>query len=84
MHFDAAEQALVWVDTGARIMGWTSAANDLTWTGSSVAFRVRFGTESGETRAYFTETNGGTICNLEVNTNGELSIFGTSEPPPNG
>jgi hypothetical protein len=84
MHFDAAGQALVWVDDGARITGWTSQSNDLSWTGSGVQFRVRFGTENGEQRAYFTETSSGTICNLEVSNTDELSIFGTGELPPNG
>jgi hypothetical protein len=84
MHFDAAGKALVWADNGDRVSGWVTQRNDLSWSGSGVQFRVRFGTEAGEPRAFFTETGSGTICNLEVSAPEQLSIFGTSELPPSG
>jgi hypothetical protein len=84
MHFDAAEQALVWVANGDQVTGWTTQTNDLTWSGSSIQFRVRFGTEAGERHAYFTEAGSGTICNLDVSGPDALSISATNELPPNG
>lgn len=84
MHFDAAQQALVWADNGDRVTGWTAQANDLAWSDSSIQFRVRFGTEAGEQRAYFTEAGSGTICNLDVSGPDALYISATDELPPNG
>jgi hypothetical protein len=83
VRFDATRGAMVASANGDSVSGWTTAGNDLRWTGSSVAFRVRFGTESGERRAFFTETASGTICNLSIDGPGSLSIRGTSELPPN-
>jgi hypothetical protein len=82
MQFDAGHSSLVWAADGARIEGWVAQGDELSWTGSGVAFQVRFGSEAGERHAYFTEAERGTICNLEVNAAGQLSIFGTSELPP--
>jgi hypothetical protein len=44
---------------------------------------VRFGTEEGERRAYFTEAGPGTICNLRVAGPDVLFISASSETPPN-
>jgi hypothetical protein len=43
---------------------------------------VRFGSEAGEARAYFTEAGPGTICNLSIRGPDQLSISATSETPP--
>ena len=67
---------------GAAVGGWTTRGNDLSWERSGVAFRVRFGTEDGERRAYFTETGSGTICDLRFTPPDRLNIYATSEFPP--
>ena len=69
-------------DDGTTVAEWTASNNDLTWARSSVAFRVRFGSEQGERRAYFTETATGTICDLDIPSPDQLRIFATSELPP--
>lgn len=82
VHFDPELEAMVWAATGDAVSGWTTSAADLSWSRSGVAFQVRFGTEQGERRAYFTETRTGTICNLDIDAPEDLSISGTNEPPP--
>jgi hypothetical protein len=79
VHFDAAREAMVSAATGDSVSGWMTNGNDLGPLGS---FRVRFGTEGGERRAYFTETGNGTICNIELRGPELLDIYGTSERPP--
>lgn len=83
VHFDAALEALVSAASGDSVGGWTVAGADLDWSRSGVSFRVRFGTEAGERRAYFTEAGPGTICNLNVAGPDVLYISGTRETPPN-
>jgi hypothetical protein len=46
------------------------------------AFQVRFGTEGGERRAYFTETGPATICDIAI-VNGVLHLA-TNVPVPGG
>jgi hypothetical protein len=83
VHFDAALEAMVSAASGDRVSGWTVAGADLDWSRSGVSFRVRFGSEAGERRAYFTEAGPGTICNLNLAGPDLLYISGTSETPPN-
>jgi hypothetical protein len=83
VHFDAALDAMVSAANGNSVSGWTVAGADLDWSRSGVSFRVRFGTEAGERRAYFTEAGPGTICNLNLAGPDVLYISGTSETPPN-
>jgi hypothetical protein len=83
VHFDAALEAMVSAASGDSVSGWTVAGADLDWSRSGVSFRVRFGTEAGERRAYFTEAGPGTICNLNLAGPDVLYISGTSETPPN-
>lgn len=52
-------------------------------TPDSGFFRVRFGVEDGEQRAYFTESAAGTVCDIQLNF-GELEIFPTDMPVPGG
>jgi hypothetical protein len=79
VRFDAARGAMVSAATGDSVSGWMTDGNDL---GPSRSFRVRFGSEGGEPRAYFTETGNGTICNIVLSGPEQLQIFGTSERPP--
>jgi hypothetical protein len=83
VFFDAGLGALVSLDSGNTVSGWTVNEADLAWSRSGVRFRVRFGTEDGERRAYFTETGPGTICNLNVAGPDTLFISATSQTPPN-
>lgn len=82
VHFDAERQAMIWSTSGDAVGGWSTRGSDLSWSRSGVAFRVRFGTESGERRAYFTETDRGTICNLAITGPESLAISATGEVPP--
>lgn len=84
VHFDAEQGAMVWAASGDPVSGWTISGADLSWDRSGVAFRVRFGTEDGERRAYFTETDAGTICDLDIRAEDALSIRATSQRPPEG
>lgn len=81
VHFDAQNMTMVWPQ-GLTVSGWTAQGNDLSWDDNTVAFQVLFGTEQGERRAYFTETLTGTICDLVLQGQDELTIFSTTEPPP--
>jgi hypothetical protein len=83
VHFDAPREAMVSAASGDSVGGWTVAGADLDWSRSGVSFRVRFGTEAGERRAYFTEAGPGTICNLNLAGPDVLFISGTGETPPN-
>jgi len=83
VHFDATLEAMISAASGVSVGGWTVAGSDLDWSRSGVPFRVRFGTEEGERRAYFTEAGPGTICNLTVAGPDVLFISATRETPPN-
>jgi hypothetical protein len=83
VHFDAARDAMVSPESGDAVSGWSVSGADLRWSRSGVPFRVRFGSEEGERRAYFTEAGPGTICNLSVAGPDVLFISGTNETPPN-
>jgi hypothetical protein len=83
VRFDTEAGALVSDASGDAVSGWSVTSNDLRWSGFGVSFRVRFGTEAGERRAYFTEAGPGTICDLRLAGPNLLSISGTSERPPN-
>lgn len=81
IHFDSEQGAMIWGADGATVSGWTTSDNELRWNGSA-GFRVRFGTEAGERRAYFTESGPGTICDLNIRGPERLSISATRETPP--
>jgi len=80
--FDAENPAMVSEQSGARASQWLAQGNELGAGGNFGRFMVRLGFEEGEQRAYFTEVEAGTICNLELSADERLSIFATSEPPP--
>jgi len=83
VFFDQESQAMVWSPNDDEVSGWMTDGNELRWDRSSVAFRVRFGTEAGNRRAFFTETDAGTLCDLEIRAPEQLSISATSQTPPN-
>jgi hypothetical protein len=83
VHFDLENGAMIWSENSDEVSGWATEGNDLHWDRSGVAFRVRFGSEAGVRRAFFTETDAGTICDLEITAPEQLSISGTRETPPN-
>jgi hypothetical protein len=77
MRFETPSGVLIWVADGSRHTGWPVSGQFLD---SARQYQVRFGSRSGQRRAYFTETGSGTICNLEV-SGGQLRISATSERP---
>lgn len=81
IHFHITLGAMVWGADGAPVSGWTTSGTELRWNGGS-GFRVRFGTEEGERRAYFTEAGPGTICDLDIRGPEQLSIRPSNETPP--
>jgi hypothetical protein len=81
VRFDRERQAMVSAATGDAVSGWATDGNDLRWSRGG-SFRVRFGSEAGEARAYFTESGPGTICNLSILGPDQLSISATRETPP--
>jgi hypothetical protein len=81
VHFDPQREAMVWAASGDPVGGWVADGNELRWARGG-AFRVRFGTEAGERRAYFTEADRGTICDLEISAPEQLSLRPSSETPP--
>jgi hypothetical protein len=81
VRFDLQAQAMISADSGDAVSGWVTDGNDLRWNRGG-SFRVRFGSEAGEARAYFTEAGPGTICNLSIRGPDQLSISATSETPP--
>jgi hypothetical protein len=82
VRFDSTIGAMVSAASGDAVGGWNVTGSELRWTRSGVAFQVRFGSEAGERRAYFTEAARGTICNLRLSGPENLSISGTNETPP--
>jgi len=78
VQFDTDTDSLVWKADGSEFAGYEVNGNALT---SSGGFTVRFGTVSGEPRAFFTETGPGTICDIAV-VQGQLGISPTAETVP--
>lgn len=76
VRFDTSAHTLIWAADGRTFPGFT--VNGYTINGG---FQVRFGTQDGERRAYFTETVRPYICNIEV-INGQLIISPTNVPVP--
>lgn len=78
VQFDTASNRIIWVEDNIEFDDWEVDGNFL---GSDRFFQVRFGTEDGERKAYFTETEPATICDIEV-INNTLSITATAETVP--
>lgn len=64
VRFDTANNALIWAADGRSFPGYPVV--DGAFIRSDKHFQVRFGTQDGQRRAYFTETATGTICDIEV------------------
>ena len=79
VRFDTANNALIWVADGRSFPGYPVVEG--TFIRSDKQFHVRFGTQDGQRRAYFTETGSGTICDIDV-VGGALLITGTSVAVP--
>lgn len=77
VQFDATTGEMIWTADGQRFEDWQTDGNTL----SDGFFTIRFGTEDGEQRAYFTETGPATICDIVVNA-ANLQIFATNTPVP--
>src|SRR4029453_7673779 len=58
VRFDTANRTLIWVADNRSFQGYPVSGN---FIGADRNFQVRFGTEGGERRAYFTETASATI-----------------------
>lgn len=69
---------LVWPPTMATFGGFPVAGNLI---GPTQGFEIRFGTEGGQRRAYFTERGPGTICDIDL-INGMINISPTSQTVP--
>jgi len=77
VQFDTANNALIWAADGRSFAGYPVSGNSI--QGGSC--QVRFGTENGDPRAYFTETGPETICDIEV-VGGQLVISPTNVKVP--
>jgi hypothetical protein len=80
MRFDTASNSLVWILNGQSYPGFPVI--DTYFIRADKFFQVRFGTENGERRAYFTEAARGTICDVELSGSG-LAITPTDVRVPN-
>jgi hypothetical protein len=78
VRFDVASNSLIWVGDGRSFSGYPASG---LFIGADRSFQVRFGTEDGERRAYFTETATETICDIEI-VGGQLAITGTNVKVP--
>jgi hypothetical protein len=78
VRFNPQERTLIWTPGNLLFDGWIVDGNFL---GEGRPYQVRFGSVSGQRRAYFTETGRGTICDLEVENN-ILQIRPTNSLPP--
>jgi hypothetical protein len=70
---------LVWPPTMATFGGFPVAGNLI---GPTQGFEIRFGTEGGQRRAYFTERGPGTICDIDL-VNGMINVSPTTKTVPN-
>jgi hypothetical protein len=70
---------LVWPPTMATFSGFPVTGNLI---GPTQGFEIRFGTEGGQRRAYFTERGPGTICDIDL-INGMINVSPTSQTVPN-
>ena len=78
VRFDVTGNTLIWAADGRSFAGYPVSDNFL---GAAKNFQVRFGTEAGERRAYFTETVATTLCDVEV-VGGQLRVTPSSVTVP--
>jgi hypothetical protein len=79
VRFNPTDHTLIWTPSNLVFDGWPVNGNLL---GPSGDFQVRFGTASGQRRAYFTETVRGTLCDLQVDSGNVLRLLPTNTLPP--
>lgn len=70
---------LVWPPTMGTFTGYPVSGNLI---GPTQGFEIRFGTQNGQRRAYFTERGPGTICDIDL-INGMINVSPTSQTVPN-
>jgi hypothetical protein len=80
VRFDTTTKSIIWAadDRAFQEGNWDVIGNFL---GAAQAFQVRFGNVDGQRRAYFTETDPPTICDIEPVGEG-LSISRTNKEVP--
>ena len=78
VRFDRANNALIWAADGRSFPGYPV---DGDFVRSERFFQVRFGTEGGARRAYFTEAANATLCDVEI-VGSSVVITATSMPVP--
>ncbi|MGH9324185.1 MAG: hypothetical protein ACRD21_15780 [Vicinamibacteria bacterium] len=78
VRFIPADDTMLWVPGNLLFDNWPV---DGSFLGPSREFQVRYGTVSGQRRAYFTEAGRGTLCDLQVNGN-NLQLLPTNVLPP--
>ena len=81
VRFDTSTDSIIWAASGAAYQTGFWPVNGVFLAGGG--FQVRFGTQGGQRRAYFTETGNGFICQIAV-IGGNLFISGTNVPVPQG
>jgi hypothetical protein len=79
VRFNPADHTMIWTPSNLIFSNWPVNGNLL---GPNGDFQVRFGTVSGQRRAYFTETGRGTICDLQVDSSNTLRLVPTNTLPP--
>jgi hypothetical protein len=78
VKFIPSDKTMLWTPGNLLFDDWPVSGNFL---GPDRAFEVRFGTASGQRRAYFTQVGPGTICDIEVVGN-TLQLSPTNVLPP--
>jgi hypothetical protein len=78
VRFIPSDNTMLWTPTNLLFDNWPVSGNFL---GPDRSFEVRFGTVSGQRRAYFTQVGPGTICDLEV-SGMTLQLSPTNVLPP--
>ena len=79
VRFDVPTNSLVWTADGRMFTGFPVL--DTNYIRADKFFQVRFGTNNGEQRAYFTEAGRGTLCDIQVVGAGVV-ITATDLPVP--
>ena len=82
VRIDTRNQSMVWGNNGRSYFEGRYSVSDDVFLRTDRFFQVRFGTENGRRKAFFTETATETICDIRLN-GGNLAIFPTSVRVPN-
>ena len=82
VQIDTRNQSMVWEQNETSYFEGRYTVTDDVFLRSDRFFQVRFGTENGERKAFFTETAARTICNIRL-LDGNLRISATGVRVPN-